>query len=250
MAWLPDAYDDVTVRDLLQHTSGVPRDLRTDNLDDFDAEAFRARLGRAQPAFARGARYEYSNTGYILLGLVVEQATGRPFDVVLNQTLVEPLGLTSTVYLEAPTDDPLHAEGTEPGEACFARAPYYSGGFSAGGVTSSIHDLALWLDALDDPDFLPAWAHHLMHSPGDLADGQPARLRFGGDPEARYGMGWFLTRRGERVLWTHGGAVSGFSSTIDRYPEDDLAVIVLTNSKGPGAQVVAQRLADLLLEQH
>ncbi len=247
--WLPRAYDDVTVRDLLQHTSGVPRDLRADNLDDFDAAEFRARLESAQPAFARGASFQYSNTGYILLGLVVEQAAGRPFDQVLAEALVEPLGLTSTVYLEPPSDDLLQAEGADPEDTCFVRAPYYSGGFSAGGLSSSIEDLARWLDALDQPDFLPTEAGHGMHSPGKLASGEPIRLRFGDDPEAAYGMGWFLTRRGERVLWTHGGAVSGFSSALDRYPEDDLAVIVLANCKGPGAGAVAERIAELLLER-
>ena len=247
--WLPESYADVTVRDLLQHVSGVPRDLRADNLDDFDAAEFRARLEQAEPAFARGTRFQYSNTGYILLGLVVEQAAGRPFDQVLTEALVEPLGLTSTVYLQPPSEDLLQAEGTEPGDTCFVAAPYYSGGFSAGGISTNIEDLARWLDALDQPDFLPAGAKHAMHSPGQLASGEPIRLRFADDPDASYGMGWFLTRRGERVLWTHGGAVSGFSSAIDRYPDDDLAVIVLINSKGPGAGAVAQRVAELLLER-
>lgn len=247
LTWLPEAYQKVTIRELLQHTAGLPRDLRTDNLDDFDEEEFRARLERAEPAFAPGTAFQYSNTGYMLLGFITEQATGRPFDALLRESLVEPLGLRATSYSSPPTDDLLDAVGMEAVEGGFRAAPYYSGGFAAGGLTSSLADLGRWLDALDR-ELLPEWARSALHSPAVLADGTGARFSFGDDAQASYGMGWFLTSRKGRALWTHGGAVSGFSCTVDRYPDDALLVIGLSNVKGPGTGAVAERIAELLLD--
>lgn len=247
LSWVPQAHSAVTVRHLLNHTGGVARDLRVDNLDDFGAADFRPRLERAEPAFEPGTSFQYANTGYILLGFLIEAVEGQPFSEVLASKILEPAGMSSTSYLSPPSDDLLQAVGYEVRDGDFHEAPYYSGGFSGGGLTSSVADLALWIETLEQGRLLADGARELMHSPGRLANGEEVRFAFGGE-DASYGMGWFLGRRNGRRLWTHGGAVSGFTTTLDRYPDDGLCVIVLTNVKGPGADAVGRRVAELLLE--
>src|SRR5687767_2517777 len=97
---LPAQYSEITVRQLLTHTSGVARDLRTGNTDDFTLMEFWKRLSAAPAAFRPGTRWEYSNTGYILLGLVIEAVAKRSYGDFLSERIFRPLGMTDTAYLE------------------------------------------------------------------------------------------------------------------------------------------------------
>src|SRR5262249_11947498 len=96
---LPVQYSEITIRQLLTHTSGLNRDLRTGNTDDFTLEEFWKRLALAPVSFKPGDRWEYSNTGYILLGMIIESVTKKPYGEFLNESIFTPVGMKETEYL-------------------------------------------------------------------------------------------------------------------------------------------------------
>jgi CubicO group peptidase (beta-lactamase class C family) len=95
---LPSAYQRITIRQLLTHTSGIARDLRRDNDDDPDAAEYRRRLDGSEPSAPPGSRFEYSNTGFTVLGWLVEAVEGQPLDAVLQRRVFQPLGMRQARY--------------------------------------------------------------------------------------------------------------------------------------------------------
>jgi CubicO group peptidase (beta-lactamase class C family) len=215
--WLPALPDDITVRHLLTHTSGIidyedvlPEGTTTQL---HDADVLRLIEQNPQRSFAPGAGYRYSNSGYALLALIVERAARQSFASYLREQIFQPLGMNETVA---------HEEGIS---TIANRAYGYSrtaGGWTRtdqsptsavlgdGGIYSSIDDLAKWDAALDEDDRLRA-----AFSPAVATD----------DPHTHYGFGWRIT--GDTV-W-HSGETRGFRNVILRDPTRRLTVILLTN---------------------
>lgn len=230
LSGLPAQYSEITVRQLLNHTSGVNRDLRTANADDFTAEEFWKRLAAAPASFKPGERWEYSNTGYILLGMIIEAVAKKSYGDFLNERIFQPLGMTDTAYLAPPWKSKNRAKGYDWTENTFRPSPYFSGGFGAGGLISTVADLAKWDAALDSEKLLKRDSLKQMRTAAKLNDRREVNFDFRGQASS-YGFGWFLTGyRGHKVV-THGGTVSGFSSQIMRFVDDKITVIVNCNSK-------------------
>lgn len=228
---LPAHYGEITVRQLLNHTSGVSRDLRTGNTDDFTIEEFWSRLGAAPVSFKPGERWEYSNTGYILLTLLIESAAGKSYGEVLRERIFQPLRMKDTAYLEPTgTNKKNRAVGYDWSENAHRPSEYFSGGFGAGGLISTASDLAKFDAALDAKKLLRESSLERMFAPAKLANGKTVRFDFRGEPTG-YGFGWFLTGYPGRAAITHGGVISGFSSQILRFPEAKISVIVNCNGK-------------------
>lgn len=254
LAWLPSKYENVTVRQLLTHTSGVNRDLRTANEDDFTAEEFRRRLAAAPASFAPGERWEYANTGYILLGMIIESASGKPYGEFLEARVFGPLGMRDTKFLEPPAEARNRAAGYEWRENAYRRTVYFSGGFAAGGMVSSASDLAKLVLALDAGRLLRRESLEQLRTHARLSNDQPVRFTFRGEP-TNFGLGWFLTTYRGRKMLTHGGVLSGFSSVVNRFTDDGVTIVVVCNSKEGEriagqdrmgqAEVLAQRLAEV-----
>lgn len=246
---LPAQYSDVTIRQLLTHTSGVNRDLRTGNADDFTVDEFWKRLATASVSFKSGERWEYSNTGYILLGMIIESVTGKSYGEFLNERIFKPLGMKDTKYLEPPSKSNDRAVGYDWTENAFRPSPYFSGGYAAGGLVSTATDLAKWDAALDAEKLLRQTNLEQMWMPAKLSNGKLVTFDFRG-VQTSYGFGWFLTSyRGHKVV-THGGTVSGFSSQIMRFPDDKITIIVNSNSKSGAdrighAEYLTQSIADI-----
>ena len=228
LPWLPPVYDSVTVHDLLTHTSGIRRDLRTTNNDDMSADEFRSRLQTAPPSFRRGTSFEYANTGYIVLGMLIERVSGQSFEAFLMQQVLQPAGMLNTRYLVRPDSTPGVAVGYEPVNGVQQRAPYFSGGFAAGGLSSSVRDLARFAIALHRGSLLSPALLQRMWTPGILSDGRQI-IAFG-DSARSYGYGWEVRNARGRRSVTHGGGLSGFSSILNRF-DDGTTIIVLSNSK-------------------
>jgi len=248
---LPASCSDITVRQLLTHTSGVNRDLRADNTDDFSIDQFWTKLAKAAPSFPPGEKWEYSNTGYILLGLIVEAVANKPYGEFLQERICQPLEMADTSYLAPAREDPKRAQGYEMDEERFRPSPYFSGGFAAGGLVSSVTDLARWSASLGTEKLLQRASLEQMWKPAVLKNGKPVSFEFRGE-QASYGFGWFLTSYRGRKLITHGGTLAGFSSQIMSFPEEKLTIIVNSNSKaGPDrighAEFLAQAIADTQL---
>lgn len=230
LRWLPSRYRDVTVRQLLTHTAGVARDLRRDNFDDPSVEEYRRRLDSADASGAPGRRYEYSNTGYAILGWVIEAAAGKPLGQVLRELVFQPLDMRQAGYRGLLEGDPERARPHAVKDGRTAPAGYVSGGFGSGGMTASGADLAAFAVALQAGRALDSREAPVSWTPGALRDGSPVRLRMFVD-SAGYGLGWFLTVfRGHRLV-THGGAIEGFSSNLYHFPERRLTIALVANAK-------------------
>ena len=241
--WLPSMppiADAVTIRQLLTHTSGlidyeeiIPASM-TAQLHDADVLALLQTQHRTY--FRPGTAYRYSNSGYALLALIVERASGRSFAEFLRERIFQPLGMTGTVAFEDGISTVNHrAFGYSDDNGSWQRTDQSqtSAVLGDGGVYSSIDDLAKWDAALYDDRLLAAASRRLAFAPSTPTD----------DPAVEYGFGWRIT--GE-TLW-HSGETMGFRNVILRFPERRLTVVILTNRNDPEPYRTALSIADAAL---
>jgi CubicO group peptidase (beta-lactamase class C family) len=244
LADLPDAWKDVTVRQLLNHTSGIPSyTSATDFLklarNDYTQREILKLVADKKLDFKPGDSWSYSNTGYYLLGMIVEKAAGQPFADVLADRIFKPLQMTSTRPNNPKAIIPNRSAGY--GEllgTLFNRDPLTpSAAFSAGFLVSTVGDMAKWDAALGAGRLLRSSSFDQMYTPARLNDGSTRP----------YGFGWGTSTKLGHKLLEHGGGTAGFSTVIARYVDDKLTVIVLTNLSGGGAEAIAGGLAKLFL---
>jgi CubicO group peptidase (beta-lactamase class C family) len=255
----------ITLRHLLTHTSGLPD--YEDAMDSRryspghqiqDEEVLALLQKQATPKFAAGARWDYSNSAYVLLGLIVAKASGMPFDKFLGQRIFNPLGMTATLmYRKGQESIVKRAYGYSKRAGAFVETDQSSTSATLGdgGIYSNLNDLAKWDDALRGHTLLSEMEMAPALLPATLASGAPAlwpptpgedNLN-PGKPVA-YGFGWFLDPyRGHARMW-HTGSTSGFRTVIERFPKDDLTVIVLCNRTDLDAAALALQAADFYLK--
>jgi CubicO group peptidase (beta-lactamase class C family) len=221
---LSPAYRAVTIERLLNHTAGVPN--FTEFFREFRQPLAPARLIDSLAArpllFTPGTGFHYSNSGYYLLGLVIERVTGRAYDDVLRKRFWQPLGMSGTRYCESDPGAPLPAGyGRDHRGDQVPAAPWDpSVLFAAGSLCSTAADLAKWTVALGEGRVLPEPLYRAMTSPAESPD-QHVRMSYG------YGMMIDTTESGPYLH--HDGAVSGFRAQVAWYPDEHLAVVVLMN---------------------
>jgi CubicO group peptidase (beta-lactamase class C family) len=212
-------------------------------------------LLQQQPSlrFAPGTRWAYSNSGYVLLGLIVERVAQRPFAEFLAARIFAPLGMRDThVYRRGRTTLRHRAFGHEPGAGGLERADQSSTSATQGdgGVYSSLEDLARWDAALARHTLLSAAAMRVALTPVTLADGAGTTWPDVGDEDnlapgkpVAYGYGWFLDPLDGRARMWHFGTTRGFRSAIMRFPDEQLTTVVLCNRSDVDARELAVRLA-------
>jgi CubicO group peptidase (beta-lactamase class C family) len=238
---------EIRIRHLLNHTSGIwdyedfVPSTQTVQVKDRDVLALLSRTDRTY--FPPGTAVRYSNSGYAVLALVVEQASGVPFARFLHDRIFAPIGMRSTVAYEAGISAvPQRAYGYVAGAEGFSprdQSPT-SAVLGDGGIYSSVEELLAWDRALDMHVLVREDTQRLAWTPAALPDGT----------SARYGFGWFIDDDEGRVRLSHHGETSGFTNAIVKYPAQRLTVIVLTNRAGGEPWRLAQRLADLWLGKH
>ena len=240
-ARIPNA-SDITVRNLMTHTSGVMRyefkeqfliDLKSDPDKRWEPEELVAYVLDEETQFAAGEGWEYSDTNYILLGMIIESITGRALYEEVETRLLEPLELRNTVpsdgrvipglvqgyagvgnpFLE--TDEVLLEDGR------FGINPQFE--WAGGGYASTTEDLALWAKAdyegrAFDPELLPM-----------VLDGVPARL----GPGSSYGLGVIIQETPLGITYGHSGFFPGYLTQVAYYPEHGFAVAVQVNTSVP-----------------
>lgn len=243
---IPSEWYGTTVRQLLTHTSGIPD---YEEIATYDVYQHRLtpeavlRLAQSRPVdFAPGTGFYYSNTGYFLLSRIVERVEGHPLGDVLAARLFEPLGMTQTRLADPWAIIPHRAAGywVDKADTLINRwATEPSSTLGAGGLLSSVGDLAVWDAALDGEGLLSAASKEAMWTPARLADGSDLR-RADGRPVA-YGFGWFLDPLGGLRAQHHSGQVAGFVAYFARFPDQDAAVIVLTNRYRANARPLRDR---------
>lgn len=248
---------DITIRRLLDHTSGLPdyEDLmppvdpsaRVEDVQIKDQEVLELLKQETSGRFLPGAKWAYSNSGYVVLGLVVEKASGRPFAEFLRERIFTPLGMTGTVaYVRGRNEvtDRAFGHSLENGRLIETDQSPTSATLGDGGVYSSLADMAKWDEALRRHTLLAESEMEPALTPVRVPGGPPTGPD--GKP-AEYGFGWFLDPwQGHARMW-HYGETTGFRTAIQRFAEDGLTVIVLGNRSDIDAPAWSLRIAEILL---
>ena len=261
----PDYGRAITVRHLLTHTSGLPdyEDVMdahqwTPQHQIQDEEVLALLKRKSSPRFAAGTSWAYSNSAYVLLGLIVAKVSGEPFGVFLEDRIFKPLRMSNTLaYQNGKHAVPGRAYGHSAKAAEFVETDQSSTSATLGdgGVYSNLADLAKWDAALQNHTLLGEPEMRAALTPVKLADGdQPTWPSTPGDDNLNpgkpvaYGFGWFLDPyRGHPRMW-HTGSTRGFHTVIQRFPAENLTVIVLCNRTDLDAAALSLQAADLFLK--
>lgn len=228
---------DLTLHQLLTHTSGIP------NLTD-DPEILERKAQHYSPAqllalfwqkplqFPAGSQFSYSNSGYDVLGAIIERVSGKPYGTFLADELFGPAGMTRTVFgdAESATD---RAEGYHlvDGKLLAADPVDMSGPYAAGGVRSTASDLMRWHRALSGDQILSAASRAKLYKP-ELSN---------------YAYGWVNTVVEKREAVWHNGGIEGFTTTYWRVPSADLVVVVWSNVVDVSADPIGRAAVEAAL---
>jgi D-alanyl-D-alanine carboxypeptidase len=230
----PQAWDGITIHHLLTHTSGIPS---YTSLPNFFRDKARnpmtpaeiVKLTQDKPLeFKPGERFVYNNTGYILLGYIIEKASGEKYADYLAKHIFGPLGMKDSGY-----DNPIpiikkraagySADGTN--------AAYLdmSLPFSAGSLYSTVDDMLIWDKALYDGELLSKESYVKMWTPA----------------RNDYAYGWNVSKLNGRAQVSHGGGIHGFNTMFRRFIDDKLTIVVFSNINGPTADRIASDLGKI-----
>jgi CubicO group peptidase (beta-lactamase class C family) len=245
--FLPDLTraNDITVRQLLAHTAGYQDYYPLDYLAPFmekatTVDAILADWGKRPLGFEPGSRWEYSNTGYAIAGRIIEIASGMSLDTFIRSRITGKLGMRSVVDTSVtPLDesDPQGSEVTAFGPPRPARPEGKNWVWAAGHLAMTASDLARWDIALMHDAVLTSTSRKAMARENLLAAGTGTN----------YGLGLFVRMTPEgRLRWDHGGEVAGFRSQNTVFPNDGIAIVVLTNGGGSTSDKVTGEIETLL----
>jgi len=222
---LPDEWREIRLRHLLTHTSGL-HDWEGDSAfsyrREYTTEEFVAFVARRPLDFTPGSRFGYSNSAYPLLGKIVEQVSGVPYERFARERIFTPAGMTETRLRDNTRLLPNRASGYVDQQGVLINGEPLRPAILApnGGVVSTAADMARWLMALDAGTLVKPATLALMMAPTRLGDGS----LFPG------GIAWFLGDvKGHRMSVHNGSTVAGYSSVVYRFPYDELSVVVLLN---------------------
>lgn len=241
----PAAWNQVTIRELLSHTAGFG-----DYPDKFDfrrdwTEPELLKLVESIPlSYPPGTKWEYSNLGYLTLGILIHHVTGEFYGDFLQQRIFQPLGMKTTRIISEADIIPNRASGYRLVKGELKNQEWVSPMMNTtadGSLYFSVLDLARWDAALYTDRLLKRSSFDLMWTPAKLKNGQPNK--------AGYGFGWFIGEHHGHRLISHDGAWQGFESRIARYVDDRLTVIILANLAEAKLDVISEHVADGYLAQ-
>ncbi|MBD0260028.1 MAG: beta-lactamase family protein [Cytophagales bacterium] len=232
----PAAWKDITLHQLLTHSSGV---FNYTDLPGFAAHSQKPhtvaqlldRFRDKELQFTPGSKTSYSNSGYLLLGHVIERVSGKPYDAYLQATLFRPLGLKHTGYEKEGDGVANRAQGFAKGPLGIEEASYLhmSVPYAAGGLYSTPEDLKRWNQLLHGGKVLSPQSLRAMTTPHQ--DGM--------------GYGLVIDQHENRKRIHHGGRINGFENYVTYYPADNVYVIVMSNQARIGADAISRDLASL-----
>lgn len=237
----PASWHTITVRQLLAHTSGI-KDY-TDELDmkaDYTEDQQLAIVQKIPLEFEPGTQWSYSNTGYLILGVLTSKLAGKHWSEFLDERVFEPLGMTTARMISEADIVPNRAAGYETDKDGNPKnQAWVSGSANStgdGALYFSVKDLAAWDAALDAGRFLSPEHFEAWWTPVTLANGTTYP----------YGFGWAVQEQRGHPLIEHGGAWQGFRTGIVRYPAQRVSVSVLANSSDADASLMARTIAGLV----
>ena len=237
----PDTWSRITVRHLLTHSSGIP-DYTSDTFDyrrDYSNDDLVRMATELELEFEAGSRWNYSNTGYVLLGVILEKVAGKPYYDVLRERIFEPAGMHTIQVISEPDVIRGRARGYHPAPDGWTHAAWVAPTLNQtadGAMLMSVRDMIAWHEAVRSRRVLSEESWEEILSPMVLTSGRTYP----------YGFAWFLDEINGHPVQEHGGSWQGFIAQFTRFPEQDLGVIVLSNASSPGAPRIAEAVAALV----
>lgn len=225
-----DVGDKVTIHQLLNHTSGIPSYtglpgfFQDVSRNPYKVDEFVKKYASKDLEFEPGSKFSYNNSGYFLLGAIIEKVTGKPYEQVLKENIFEPLGMKNSGYDHFDTLIQKRAVGYQKTADGYVNAPYLdmSIPYAAGSLYSTVEDLYLWDQALYADSVLSATSKELMFKPN----------------LSNYAYGWTITKTSFDAnvpVITHNGGINGFSTTIIRFPTEKNLIVMLDNTAQGGS---------------
>ena len=243
----PPAWADITLHQLLTHTSGI-----RGHYDDPTYPAWQAtpetpaevmqRFADWPLEFAPGTSWKYSDSGYLVLGRIIERVSGMPYGQFLQENIFASLDMRDTGYLHATHLASGYGNSYEltPAEAADPSVDY-----AAGGLYSTVGDLYLWDRALFNDQFLSPDLRELAFTPYETMPG------FGGSEEASYGYGFMLGQLRQpygQPFIAHGGRAEGFSAMNAYFPDEQVTIILLGNQRNPPVTGIFTQLTSIVFK--
>jgi CubicO group peptidase (beta-lactamase class C family) len=240
----PPSWKNVTVRELLSHTGGFgdyPKDF---NFRKDWTEPQLLKLVESIPlAYPPGTKWEYSNLGYLTLGILIHRVSGEFYGDFLRQRIFQPLGMQATRIISEADIVPNRAAGYRLVKGELKNQEWVAPAMNTtadGSLYFSIVDLSKWDAALYEGKLLKRSSFDLMWTPVKLKNGQSNK--------AGYGFGWFIEERNGHRCIHHDGSWQGFETAIDRYVDDHLSVVALTNLAGAKPGEITKHVAEMYLQ--
>jgi len=234
----------ITIEHLLTHTSGIKsytnvpefqKYVRQDMKPEEAINTFR----NLPMEFAPGTKWNYNNSGYFLLGYIIEKVSGKTYQEYIDENFFKPLGMTGSCYGNDSRIIKNRASGYQPGKDGVQNADFLSMllPFSAGAIQSTVEDLFKWSQAVHSYKLVSKESLDKAFTEYKLANGKGTG----------YGYGWFLSQlQGSKTI-EHGGGINGFLTNAIYFPEEDLFVALFSNSTSVGPDFTSQKMAALAL---
>jgi D-alanyl-D-alanine carboxypeptidase len=250
---LPAPWQTATIHQLLTHTSGVPIYTASSDYKAVNPDLDRLKLPRDIPnellrlvqdrplMYTHGAKFTYNNSGYILLGMLIEKVSGIPYERFIQERLFDRLGMADSGYDDPRKIIPRRARGYALEGKQLRNADSFDPrlAWSAGAFYSTVRDLTRWSDALAQGTLLTVDSAERMFRPNPEAASQDPHLQ-----SAYYGYGIVLTQRFNHQLQYHGGGITGYNSVLQRYPQVNMVIAVLSNLDSDSSVLTSWTLGD------
>ena len=230
----PEIWQDITVRHVLTHTSGLVRESPGFSAMQAQSDAEVIKAAYQTPLrFQPGEKFEYCNLGYFILAEIIRKASGQEWPAFMEQRVFKPLGMNDTRTTDMTAVIPRRADGYVYSNGKLQNGATVISLRPSGAFISTANDLVKWNAALDSGTVLPKPVLEQMWTRVKLNDGT----------EQPYGFGWYLDKAGTHSQVRHGGSLAGFRSEYTRLTDDNLSVIVLTNVDGARTDAIAVNVA-------
>lgn len=233
----PEAWKDIKIRNLLGHTSGLKDYALVPGLgliEQWTTDQWFAKMTTLPLDFPTGSAWAYSNSNFLLLGLVAQKITGHSIDDLVRDQVFKPLDMKRSFLSDQETIVPGRVKGYWQSETGLINGYRIGVGYGDGGHMNDCEDLAIFERGIREAKLLKPATVAMMQTAGVLPSGR----------KAPYGFGWFVrTVNGHRYI-SHGGNTGGFGSSIFRVPEKNLTIVVMTNLASVSGDTLAQAIAE------
>jgi len=235
----------ITIEHILSHTSGIPSYTELPGFDSLaDKKVSNSRLIKffenAPLIFEPGSNWSYSNSGFVLAGVIVEKITGMPFNDFVDQRILRRLNMTNSsfgVSNYAVLNKTAEYAGNTP-KGKIKMEPQYDWywAYGAGQIVSTVDDMLKWDEALYGQSFIQPALLKQAHTAFQLSTGN----------SANYGLGWGVSPFGNKTIVQHGGAIGGYRAQGIRIPEDHLYFLVMSNSGTTNSALIGNKVLSIL----